>query len=236
METFIKFKKRISEFENDNFSFNTSEICQNQSLRNKVNEDKSFKPFYGDTIVFDLSTNIKLQIEKIVDQLYLNCGSLFAERLKTNTFHMTLHDLNNNTDLSIISSDCFLSELKCFEIAKSTSINTDKINLKSNFIFNMVNTSLVLGLIPETEEDFNKLIMLYDKFESVIVLPYPFTPHITLGYFSYENHKEEDIKKLYELLKKLNKRTIHFSISTNDLFYQKFTNMNNYESLFKFTS
>ena len=100
----------------------------------------------------------------------------------------------------------------------------------------MVNTSLVLGLIPETEEDFNKLIMLYDKFESVIVLPYPFTPHITLGYFSYENHKEEDIKKLYELLKKLNKRTIHFSISTNDLFYQKFTNMNNYESLFKFTS
>ncbi len=174
MESYIKFKNRISEFENDNFSFNTSEVCQNQNLRNKVNEDKSFKPFYGDTIVFDLSTNIKLQIEKIVDQLYLNCGLLFAERLKTNTFHMTLHDLN-------------------------------------------------------------KLIMLYDKFESVIVLPYPFTPHITLGYFSYANHKAEDIKKLYELLKKLNKRTFHFSISTNDLFYQKFTNMNNYESLFKFT-
>ena len=232
MEIFSDFKKRVLDFENENFSFNTNEILDNKSLHFKVSNTDSFKEFYGDTIVFDLSTDIKIQIEKIVDELYLNCSSLFAERLKTNTFHMTLHDLNNNIDLSKISSDCFLSELKCHEIANSKSIISEPINLKSNFIFNMVNTSLVMGLIPETETDFDKLQKLYEQFEIVKKLPYPFTPHITLGYFSCNNHKKEEIAYLFELIKRLNKKTLHVTINTKDLCYQKFTSMNIYYSLF----
>ena len=234
METFSDFVKRVSEFENENFSFNTNEILDNQSLKFKVRTDNSFKEFYGDTVVFDLPSNIKLHIEKIVNDLYSNCSSLFAERLITNTFHMTLHDLNNNIDLDKVSSDCFISELKCYEIAKSKSIISDTINLKSNFIFNMVNTSLVMGLIPETEDDFYKLQKLYEHFESVKKLPYPFTPHITLGYFSYNNHKKEQIDILFDLIKKYNHDTLHFSINTKDLYYQKFTSMNNYHSIFNF--
>ena len=234
MESFCYFKKRISEFENEDFRFDSHEISRNQSLKNKVAEDGSFKAFYGDTVVFGLQDYTKMQIKKIVDDLYSNCPSLFAERLTANTFHMTLHDLNSGIELSDISSDCFRSELACLEIAQSKAVSPDTINLKSNFVFNMVNTSLVMGLIPETEEDFEKLTSLYQKFDKVKMLPYPFTPHITLGYFSPSGHKKEEVNVLRKLVSGFNKTTIHFSIDTRDLWYQKFTGMNDYHNLFYF--
>ena len=48
-------------------------------------------------------------------------------------------------------------------------------------IVNMVSKSLVLMLRPGTEEDFELLLEMYRRFDSVAALPYPLTPHITLA-------------------------------------------------------
>ena len=114
------------------------------------------------------------------------------------------------------------------EIINDIGVKSDTIKMKTTCVLNMVNTSLVLGLIPKTEEDYHKLMKLYQMIECVHKLPYPFTPHITLAYYSKAGISGEDIKKLEEVINELNKESFEIVLSTDMLFYQKFVSMNEY--------
>ncbi len=50
-------------------------------------------------------------------------------------------------------------------------------------IANMVSKSLVLLLRPQTEQDYELLLEMYHRFDSIRNLPYVLTPHITLYYY-----------------------------------------------------
>lgn len=234
MSDFLEFKNRIYSFEPNSFSDDLKKIEVNVNLKDKVTSDGEFKQFYGDTVVFELTESEKAILTNYQDMLYDNCGECFAERLPKSTFHMTLHDLNNSVNYTNIQKEMEESKAKVSKIFKElidTQGNTT-IKLKSSYAFNMVNTSIVLGLEPVNEEEYDKLMLLYNKFEQVKKLGYPLTPHITLAYYRHKNIELDSINKLKEVIKEINSSEMVIDLKLENLCYQYFTNMKDYDSVF----
>lgn len=228
METFKEFSDRINSFQKKELDLGGKDFAVNPSLLHKVNADNTFKDFYGDTVVFDLDDKTKADLNEYTDLLYSEAPQCFCERLIPHTFHVTLHDLSNSPTLSEVAKQTFCNELKIMEIkSELQKLNSSKIKLKSTYVFNMVNTSLVLGLSPATEKDYNTIMGLYSIIDGVKKLPYPFTPHITLAYYNANGFDGNAAKNLENTVNKINTK-IDMELSLTDLYYQKFTNMNNY--------
>ena len=226
METYQEFLDRINSFEKKEVFYGHDYFHGNPSIAQKVNWENHFQPFYGDTMVFDLGNDVKAQLSEIVDKLYAQVSECFCEKLVSGTFHMTFHDLSNSSILQNVATEVFENELKVVEIMKR--IQPQKIRMKSKYIFNMVGTSMVLGLYPASEEDYVKLMELYEMFNEVKCLNYSLTPHITLAYYNVHGFSSEVARTLEELVYQLNDLELEFDISTEDLYYQKFTTMNHY--------
>lgn len=228
METFKEFSDRILSFQKKELDLGGKNFTVSQSVAHKVNADNTFKDFYGDTVVFDSDDDTKAELTEYVDLLYGTSPQCFCDRLIPHTFHVTLHDLSNSPTLSEIAEQTFFNELKIMQIkSELKKLNPAKIKLKSTYVFNMVNTSLVLGLSPATESDYNAIMKLYSMIDGVKKLPYPFTPHITLAYYNANGFDENAAKILENIVNKINAK-IDMDISLTDLYYQKFTSMNDY--------
>ena len=232
MENYKEFLDRINSFEKSEIKLGDEYFKGNPSIALKVDEDNIFRPFYGDTVVFNLDDATKEKLEKIVDSIIAVVPECFCQRLVPNTFHMTLHDLSNSPVLEDIATELFHNELKVLKIAEN--IAEQKIRMKSKYIFNMVNTSLVMGLYPTDEEEYTKLMNLYYLFDDVKRLGYPLTPHITLGYYNVHGFSTESARKLENIVKELNvtEMEIEIELDTKELFYQKFVSMNDYINIF----
>lgn len=198
-------------------------------ISQKVDKHNKFRNFYGDTIVFELAGNIKEKLAEYVDILYQSAPECFCERLAPNTFHVTLHDLSNSPCLQDIAEELFENELKVIEIIKLQKYKEAKIKMKSKYIFNMVDTSLVLGLCPADENEHRKLMELYYIFDKVKKLSYPFTPHITLAYYNVNGFDIQAARTLEDTVSQFNNNNeIEIELNVNNLYYQKFKSMNEY--------
>ena len=229
MESYQEFLNRINSFEKKEVFYGYDYFYGNPSITQKVNDENHFQPFYGDTMVFNLTDTVKAQLAEIVEKLYTSVPECFCEKLISNTFHMTLHDLSNSPVLQNVAAEVFENELKVVELMKQ--IQPQTIKMKSKYIFNMVGISLVLGLYPASEADYIKLMKLYEMFNAVKCLNYPLTPHITLGYYNVHGFHAESARKLESLVYELNDAEMEFEISTDQLYYQKFTTMNHYVNI-----
>ena len=234
VETYKEFLDRINSFELPYTYYGEEYIHVNPNLADKVEEDNRFKTFFGDTIVFDLNQETKDKVNQVVDSLYGKVPECFAERLESHTFHMTLHDLSNSPWLPDVAQDVFFNELNVLECRKQVPKN-EKIRMKIKYIFNMVSNSLVLGLYPADEEEYKKLMSLYDLFNEVKVLNYPLTPHITLAYYNVHGFPADSARKLESLIHEWNGviSGMDVEICTGNLYYQKFVNMNQYIDIIK---
>lgn len=228
MENYDEFLNRINSFEKTKIDFGRTYFTGNRSIAHKVDRDNTFKNFYGDTVVFDLDKATKAVISLLVDSLYEATPQCFCERLVSDTFHMTLHDLSNSDVLQNISDEMFYNELKIIKAKNQIEkLGNHRIRMKSNAIFNMVNTSLVLGLYPIDGNNYIKLMELYSIINDIKPLNYPLTPHITLAYYNVNGFDLSSASILISEVEKHN-NNIDFEINLGDLYYQKFTNMNNY--------
>lgn len=194
MEAYQEFLNRINSFEKKEVEYGKDYFNGNPSIAQKVNEDNTFKDFYGDTIVFNFDNTTKERLSEYTEVLYESVPKCFCEKLHSNTFHMTLHDLSNSPVLKEIAAEVFENELKVIEISKKVKNQT--IKMRSKYIFNMVNTSLVLGLYPVNETEYHKLMELYYLFDDVKSLSYPLTPHITLAYYNVNGFDTANARKL----------------------------------------
>ncbi|MDE7390739.1 MAG: hypothetical protein K2M82_07355 [Lachnospiraceae bacterium] len=236
MEEYVDFIHRIS-YQQAELRIAEGDFTPDGRVYLKVNSDNSFKPFYGDTVVFDLNARDKAKISTLIDKLYDSCSECFCNRLDTSTLHMTLHDLSASDNLDNISIEVFCNEIKLLSLLKLNPITTQKIKMKTNFVINMVNTSLVLALIPTDEGEWDKLQSLYTLIDEVKVCPYPYlTPHITLTYFNREGFDKNSSDKLKEKVAELNRQSFDITLCTKNLFYQKFISMNDYTNVFGLTS
>lgn len=123
-------------------------------------------------------------LAKWLDKLYTEVPECFAECLVTDTFHMTLHDLSNSENFMDIAKELAGNEKKVRGMCekKEPLKAFEAIKMKSKCIFNMVNTSLVLGLYPADEKEHEKLMSLYEMLNEVKELYYQ--------HFNSMNHYE----------------------------------------------
>ncbi|MDE6251784.1 MAG: hypothetical protein K2M78_03985 [Lachnospiraceae bacterium] len=229
METYQEFLDRINLFEKKEINYGNKYFKGNPSLSQKINKDNTFRNFYGDTIVFALDDIIKEKLGEYVELLYRSAPECFCERLVPNTFHVTLHDLSNSPDLRDVAEELFDNELKVIEkMGEMQKHEKAKIKMKSKYIFNMVDISLVLGLYPADEDEYRRLMELYFIFDKVKKLNYPFTPHITLAYYNINGFDLQTARILEDAVNQLNDNEIEIELNVNNLYYQKFKSMNDY--------
>ena len=100
--------------------------------------------------------------------------------------------------------------------------------MKATWLFNMVNTSIVLGLAPADEDSRNRLSDMYARLEDVVRLGYALTPHITMAYFRPGTYSAEQAERLSAALRKVE---LEVELSMDNLTLQSFTDMNNYYSI-----
>ena len=232
MEKYQEFLDRIGEFQLPDMDLGKSYFKGKPSLAYKIDDENRLKDFFGDTVVFELDDSTKAIIGKIIDEIYDTAPRCFAERLDNATLHMTLHDLSNSPNLHDVENEMErnLEEIK----TKACDFEKCTIRMKASVIFNMVNTSLVMGLVPVDENEHKKLMRLYGIVDEVKRAEYPLTPHITLGYYNVHGFDEESARALEEIVGRLNrKEPLNITLDTEKLYYQRFTSMNRYENVLK---
>ncbi|MDE5769135.1 MAG: hypothetical protein K2H82_07090 [Oscillospiraceae bacterium] len=233
METYQEFLNRIQAFELPLLSLRDGDFIANASVAEKVNENHAFHPFYGDTVVFDLSEQEKSQLNHMIEQLYQEAPDCFSERLINSTMHMTLHDLSNFPVLAEVFDKMQENEIQLRQLLSDMPIPEQSIQMKSQAVFNMVNTSLVLGLYPADAQEYKKLMYLYSLIDRIMKLPYPMTPHITLAYYRRKGFSQENKRKLEHVVNTLNQSSHTFHLTTKRLYYQHFESMNAYNNILK---
>jgi len=235
-ESYNDFLERIFSFENPNFSFGVEKFNPSGSVFKKVNEDGTFRRFIGDTVVFDLEQSQKQLIKTdYIDPLYSVSGDCFAEMFNESTLHMTLHDLNSSEyDDYDVLKNMFDTEVELAKILRNVTTLPDRIDMVTTCVFNMVNTSLVIGLKPKTPKAYYELMTLYQVVDEIYQLPYPFTPHITLAYYRRNGFEGKQLEEIERVVNEMNCKRHEITLFPSRLYYQKFVNMNEFFSIIPF--
>lgn len=200
----------------------------NPNLTKKVNENGKLLPFFGNTVVYLLDETTKHCIASLQNELYHSIPHLFSEKLNAETFHMTVHDLaNSNIDSNLLKKQMVDLSLKAHHILQREKPN-DILRMRTTWMFNMVNTSIVLGVAPSDEKSYHNLDRLYCSFEEILPLGYALTPHITLAYFRPGFYADEDLRKLKNCLRPVE---LELCLEPQNLVVQSFTDMNTYRTM-----
>jgi hypothetical protein len=102
------------------------------------------------------------------------------------------------------------------------------LHMKGTWLFNMVNTSIVLGLEPLDQVSAARLDAMYACLESVQPLGYALTPHITLAYFRPGTYDYAVLGKLKQVLRPVQ---LEVTVTMDHLVLQEFTDMNHYVTI-----
>lgn len=210
------------------------------SLRDKIGTQGDMEPFFGDTVVFKVDCDTKKKLEKMQCLLHERLEKILAKKLSSEHLHMTLHDLNNSKGkTNELSDNMKQNKEKCRELFEQIIQYIEdfpeysKIRMKPTMLYPSVNISVVMGLIPSTEKDYNILMNLYNSFNDIVDLKRILRPHITLSYFKPYDLSKEEKRELYNVLKSLDPSCADLEIEFDlkDLAYQTFENMDFYEDI-----
>ena len=200
----------------------------NAKLALKVDEAGRLLPFFGDTVIFDLPEEDKAWLGDLQRGLYERCGDLLAEPLNPASFHITLHDLDSCAPaedmVHLAPRNRKLSLGLLGELPEDWAVN-----VRSTLVFNMVNTSLVLGFEPVSDADCLALTDLYDRFQ-LVVKHYEFmTPHVTLAYYRPIQGGDDVLSRLRGAVEEVNGELSPRVIRLCHPRYATFTDMNRYQ-------
>ena len=201
------------------------DFTTNPNLRKKVDDAGNLLPFLGNTVVFLLDDDTKEKLRELQESLYQAAPDMLAQPLQMSTFHMTLHDLANGTP-----GQPGLQEYMSYTQERVSQILPDwkdasPLRMNTTWLFNMVNTSIVLGLKPADEESWHRLDEMYTALEFVVKLDYALTPHITMAYFRPGTHSQEQVHRISDALRNVD---LDITLRMEDLVVQNFTDMNHY--------
>lgn len=203
----------------------TGVFSTNPNLPKKVGEDGDFLPFYGNTTVFLLDGKTKAVLKKLQKEIYAQAGQILGQPLDGETFHMTLHDLVN---APVWSGELEASIEETARRAKPLLAqwkDQPPLRMHTTWLFNMVNTSVVLGLAPSDEDSLHRLDAMYCALENVVCLGYGLTPHITMGYYRPGTYT---LRELAGLRQTLHPVQLDVELPMDALVYQNFRDMNHY--------
>lgn len=200
-------------------------FCTNPNLLQKVGPDRKLCPYYGNTVVFDLQEDTKKELCKLQEELYAAAGWMLAEKLRPDTFHMTLHSLHDGP----VPDEALRSKMQEAEEKAKVLLNQWKdrpaLNMQTTWLFNMVRTSIVLGLEPADAESEAALVEMYTALEKAAPLNRKLTPHITMAYFYPGAYFPYEVERLRAALHRV---PLKVKLEMKELKYQNFTDMNHY--------
>ena len=201
------------------------EFQTNPNLLKKVDWDGNFLPFYGNTVVFLLDDGVKEDLKMLQGQLYDAAGGMLSQPLSPDTFHMTLHDLVNGAEKTPDLCQRMEEAEQKAKALQAQWANMPPLRIKTTWLFNMVNTSIVLGLAPTDQETALRLDAMYTALESVVPLGYGLTPHITMAYFRPGSYSAAQLQVLRNVLCPIE---LELQLDLGKLVYQRFSDMNHY--------
>ena len=193
-------------------------------LKDKVDSQGKLLPFPGNTVVFLLDEDVKTALREVQSQLHQRCGHMLAEPLQMSTFHMTLHDLANGDLLPMQEEMAMQAKIALDEIRGA---QIPPIPMKATWTFNMVSTSIVLGMEPDGAEAWERLDRLYERFQQIRPLSYALTPHITMAYFRPGVY--EDTAALTQAVGPVD---LKVALDVQNLVLQNFDHMNAYHTIY----
>lgn len=200
----------------------------NPNLRKKVAPEGKLLPYVGNTVVFLLEDDTKTRLRQLQESLYQAAPDMLAEPLQMSTLHMTLHDLANGCpDQWGLHEYMRQTEKQAAEMICQWK-DREPLRMKATWLFNMVNTSVVLGLAPADGDSWRRLDAMYTELESVVSLGYALTPHITMAYFRPGTYNQEQVHRLSSALRQVE---LDVSLSMENLVLQNFADMNHYDTI-----
>lgn len=203
------------------------DFSTNPNLRKKVDEKGRFLPFQGNTTVFLLDDETKAKLQSLQQSLYDAAGEMLAGKLEPATFHLTLHDLVNGPEGTPGLEENIAAVKTRVKQMLARWQGMPPLKMHTTWLFNMVNTSIVLGLAPADEDSRSRLDKMYESLEEVVRLGYAMTPHITMAYFLPGTYSQEKISSLRAALKPVD---MNVELRVEDLVYQIFRDMNHYKT------
>lgn len=204
------------------------DFTTNPNLRKKVDDGGKLLPFTGNTVVFLLDGDTKDKLRQLQEALYRAAPDMLAEPLQLSTFHMTLHDLANGTpgQPGLDGYMRYTQERASQMLAGWKA--APPLRMKTTWLFNMVNTSIVLGLAPADEDSRHRLDGMYTALEAVVQLGYALTPHITMAYFRPGTYNSEQVRRLSAALRNVE---LEITLDMKKLVLQEFSDMNHYATV-----
>lgn len=224
-ETLQQYRKR-TEFMWDSLAQHGG-LHTSGGLTAKVAPDGRFKPFYGDTVIFSLPQSMLHWLEDIQNALYAACGECLAERIAAETFHVTLHDLCNQAE-KMPDGVARNRQEALRAIAEARKLCPHSIAIRSNCMFSMVGTSIVMGFEPATEQDCALLMAMYERFQQIVPLPYPLTLHVTLAYYRPGEYDDDMLFRLRDTMQRIGREQHEWPLEMQGLHYATFESMVRY--------
>lgn len=204
--------------------FATSPGCAN-----KVGKDGRLLPFYGNTTIFDLDGKDIEWLKGLQDMLYDACGDLLSERLRPETFHITLHDLLFGSDWQTMETNVLRVNEKANAII--AGIRGDfpwGVQMRARRMINMVGSSVVLVFEPIDEDNCWPVMEMYERLHDAVPLGHRLTPHVTLGYFRPGKIDREAARRLQRVFDTANADGYVLHLDVQKLNVCTFTDMNHY--------
>lgn len=196
------------------------EFQPHPQVAQKVNPDGSYRPFWGDTMLFYVRD--AAAFAAVREKLY-ETGIPLSGRLNPKQFHMTLHDLDHT-----MGCDGRWDATKQRAESILAALEPGTVRLTPGSAFPMMNTSIVLGYRPAAEPDCRRLMDWCSAFEPLFSYGQP-TFHITLAYFLPETAGRMPMAALKSALDRVNQTTLpELEFSKEELLYQRFYDMNCY--------
>lgn len=228
METLHEFHARVDGFQRDSLPhdgvFTTKPL-----LVEKVAPNGELRPFFGNTMIFDLPQEVQLAIARMQLILHHRCGRMLAQPLTPHTLHITLHDLLNGVDADALAEPVRRTGEQSKAILARQRQENQPIRLTSTLAFNMVNGSVALGFAPDTEADCARIMGMHADYQAVVALNYPLTPHVTLSYYKPGTYGPEEVAQLAEALAEINALDkVRIAVDADCLHYYAFEDMNTY--------
>ncbi|ADG75750.1 hypothetical protein Cfla_2866 [Cellulomonas flavigena DSM 20109] len=185
-------------------------------------------PFHGSTVVHVLDAGTRDLLSAVADDLHAACGDGLAAPLPPGSFHVTLHDLRAAPRLEDVSDAVAQDDPRVSElVAEARALGP--VQMRCTTVFNLMSTSVVVGLLPATEADCARLLAARALFDEVVPSG-PFTPHVTLAYYRPSAPAPLDPRHLARTLDRLTEQVAGWpvTLAPERLRSTRFTSMATY--------
>ncbi len=202
----------------------------NDRLNQKVDAQGKLKPYFGNTVVFNLPQPVRQALKGVQDQLYAACGDALAEPLTEDVLHITLHDLCNGADTYRLRQEMARTGEQMAALCRALAEKNEEIRMRATGLFNLEGVSVVQGFAAADEESFDRLMACYDEVDAAYPLSYDLLPHVTLAYYKPGLMTADRLAALDAVAKAVNAVAPQtLTLNTGMLTYLTFTDMNHYQ-------